>query len=251
MPTPVSFVCNICDTACLVGREQLTREAPTCAGCGSSVRTRAIVHLLSLGLFGRSLALRDFPHDRIVHGVGLSDWDGYAQPLAGRLHYSNTFFHQAPRLDIAHVDPALEASADFLIAADVFQHVLAPVQAAFDGARRLLRPGGLLVFTVPYDPAAPTLEHFPQLERFELGEVDGRRVLHEHRAGGEVVLHEAPTFHGGPGFTLEMRRFGLNELEAHLHRAGFTDVTVRGEAVPERGITWQPWSRPILARAAA
>lgn len=245
-----SFVCNICDHACLVPVEALTREAPTCGRCGSSVRTRSIVHLLSTGLFGRSLALRDFPQDRGIRGLGLSDWEGYARPLAERIGYRNTFFHADPHLDITRIDPELAGTCDFVIATEVFEHVLSPVQRAFDGARKLLKPGGVLVLTVPFDPGAPTREHFPPLNDFQLVEEGGRRRLYNKGLDGSVQVFDDLVFHGGPGSTLEMRLFGLQDMLDHCLRAGFGSVAVRAEAVPERGIYWHhPWSVPILARA--
>lgn len=247
---PWSFVCNICDSACLAARDALTREAPTCATCGSSVRTRAIVHLLSTGLFGRSLALRDFPHDRSIRGVGLSDWLGYSLPLAERLDYRNTWFDAEPQLDITDLPGDLVGQLDFVIATEVFEHVLAPVQRAFDGARRLLKPGGVLVLTVPFDPGAPTVEHFEDLQDFQIVEEDGRRRLYNRRADASVVVYDDLVFHGGPGSTLEMRLFGLGDILAHCRSAGFTSVEVESGDVPERGITWHhPWSVPFLARA--
>jgi hypothetical protein len=250
MPGQVSFVCNICDSACLSAREALTREVSTCATCGSSVRTRAIVHLLSTGLFGRSLALRDFPHDRRIRGIGLSDWLGYAVPLSERLDYTNTFFHDEPRLDITRIPDELVGACDFLITTEVFEHVLSPVQLAFDGARRLLRPGGVMVLTVPFDHLSPTREHFPDLENLELVEEDGRRRLYDRRSDGSVVVHDDLIFHGGPGSTLEMRLFGLADLLDHCQRAGFSEAAVQDAEVTERGIAWaHPWSVPILARA--
>ena len=245
---PVSFVCNVCDRANLVPGEALTREAPTCGGCGSSVRIRAIVHLLSSHLFGRSLALRDFPFDRRVRGLGLSDWAGYAELLAQRLDYRNSFLDRGLRVDIVDPPEDLLGHFDFLIAADVFQHVPAPVQRAFDGARRLLRPGGLLLLTVPYDPGAPTVEHFDGLHELEVRGEAGQRRLHARAADGSAVVREDLVFHGGEGFTLEMRRFGLRDLLAHCRQAGFGPVAVQGEEVPERGIRWQPWSQPLIAK---
>lgn len=256
MPTPaagadpVSFVCNICDHACLVPAQALKRETATCSRCGSSVRTRAIVHLLSTGLFGRSLALRDFPQDKQLRGVGLSDWDGYAKPLADRIGYTNTFFHKHPRLDITRVPEDWAGTCDFVISTEVFEHVQSPVQRAFDGAHRLLKPGGTLVLTAPFNPGTPTREHFPPLNDFRLVEEDGRRRLYNTAADGSVQVFDDLVFHGGPGSTLEMRLFGLQDLLDHCLRAGFRSVAVQAEAVPERGIFWQyPWSVPILARA--
>lgn len=247
----VSFVCNICDTAGLLDRQALTREVATCTTCGSSVRTRAIVHLLSMGLFGRSLALRDFPHDKRIRGVGLSDWMGYAVPLAERLDYQNTYFDEAPRLDITEISDEMAGSCDFLITTEVFEHVLSPVQRAFDGARRLLKPGGVMVLTVPFDNGAPaTKEHFPQLNDFSIVEEDGRRRLYNTALDGQTEVFDDLVFHGGPGSTLEMRLFGLRALIEHCRKAGFAGVDVAADDVPERGIAWlHPWSVPILARA--
>jgi SAM-dependent methyltransferase len=247
----VSFVCNICDTAGLLDRQLLTREVATCTTCGSSVRTRAIVHLLSMGLFGRSLALRDFPHDKRIRGVGLSDWMGYAVPLAERLDYQNTYFHDEPRLDITQIPDEMAGSYDFLISTEVFEHVLSPVQRAFDGARRLLKRDGVMVLTVPFDNgASATKEHFPQLNDFSIVEEDGRRRLYNAGLDGQTQVFDDLIFHGGPGSTLEMRLFGLEALIEHCRQAGFAQVDVANRDVPERGIAWlHPWSVPILARA--
>lgn len=245
-----SFVCNICDHACLAPVAVLTREAPSCARCGSNVRMRAIVHLLSTGLFGRSLALRDFPQDPGIRGLGLSDAHAYARPLAARLDYRNTSPDEALQLDITRIPEALSASCDFVIASEVFARVPAPVQPAFDGARSLLKPGGVLVLTAPFDPGAPTREHFPPLNDFRVVEEGGRRRLYNRGTDGSAQVFDDLVFHGGPGAPLEMRLFGLQDLMEHCLRAGFRDVATRAEAVPERGIYWpHPWSVPILARA--
>jgi SAM-dependent methyltransferase len=168
--------------------------------------------------------------------------------LAQRLDYRNSFLDRGLRVDIVDPPEDLLGHFDFLIAADVFPHVAAPVQRAFDGARRLLRPGGLLLLTVPYDPGAPTLEHFEGLRDLDVREEAGRRRLHARAADGSEVLREDLVFHGGEGFTLEMRRFGLQDLLAHCRQAGFDQVAVEGDEVPERGIRWQPWSQPLSAR---
>ena len=80
---------------------QLQREIPSCLGCGSTVRMRGIVYLLTSELFGTSLALPELPIRRDVTGIGLSDAEAYASRLSARLGYRNTFFHAEPRLDIA------------------------------------------------------------------------------------------------------------------------------------------------------
>jgi len=87
----ITFRCNICGTESETERHQLAREKASCTHCGSTVRWRSIVHVLSVELFGESLALRDFPHRPEIRGIGMTDWDGYALPLAEKLGYTNTY----------------------------------------------------------------------------------------------------------------------------------------------------------------
>jgi len=157
----LTFQCNICGAACEYPMLDLGRETPSCRNCGSTVRMRSIVHLLSMELFGQSLVLPDFPTRLDIRGMGLSDWNRYADPLAQRLSYTNTFYHQEPRLDITRIDPALEGSLDFLISTDVFEHIVPPISVAFANVRRLLKPDGVFIFSVPYTLDADTWSIFP------------------------------------------------------------------------------------------
>src|SRR5688572_14404834 len=177
VPNVVAWRCNICGAACQTPLAALTREQPSCSLCRSSVRRRSLVHLLSTALFGESLALPDFPLRRDLRGLGLSDWEALAAPLARKLSFTNTYFHQQPRMDITAIDPALEGTLDFLIASEVFEHIAPPVAPAFVNARRLLKPGGVLVFSAPYAPAGETVEHFPDLHDYQVIEQHGRPVL--------------------------------------------------------------------------
>ena len=52
-----------------------------------------------------------------------------------------------------------------------------PVQRAFDGAAKVLKDGGLLVLTVPFDDRPQTVEHFPSLHTYRLAEVNGGWIL--------------------------------------------------------------------------
>lgn len=212
---------------------------------------RAVIHVLSLELLGQSLALTDFPIRKDLVGAGLSDWATYASQLEQRFSYTNTFYDVEPRLDITHVTPAQAETLDFLIASDVFEHVVPPVDAAFTGAARLLKSGGLLVFTVPYviEPGRPTIEHFPELHEFELVSRGGKRALVNITADGRRQEFEQLVFHGGGGLTLEMRVFSEADLLRHLDQAGFVDVRVHDEAEPAFGVVWrEAWSLPMSAR---
>src|SRR3989442_1872046 len=80
-PGLLSFRCNICDRPGLTRMAALDRETPTCEGCGSNVRLRAIIQILSSELFGRSLSVSEFPIRSDIVGSGISDWAGYAECL--------------------------------------------------------------------------------------------------------------------------------------------------------------------------
>src|SRR2546421_11539259 len=148
----MDFVCNVCAaevTAC--PDEIVDRDIPSCPKCNSTIRFRGVIHLLSLALYGRSMPLPSFPAEKTIAGLGLSDWEIYAERLAGEFTYANTFFHTEPFLDISKAIPAeLKSSADFLISTDVFEHVAPPPPNAFAGAVDLFRPGGAIELPGPH-----------------------------------------------------------------------------------------------------
>jgi SAM-dependent methyltransferase len=247
---PVRFRCNVCGSEVNCAVADLDREIPSCPGCGSNVRFRAIVDILSSELFGKSIALPDFPADKSIAGFGLSDWPGYAEPLAGKLDYRNTYYHKPPHLDITQPDPSYVGSADFIICTEVLEHVPPPVQRAFDNLHRMLKPGGFAVITVPYGLQEDTEEHFPDLHEYRLDDEGpgAARLVNVTRDGREQVFRDL-VFHGGDGATLEMRLFSQRGLLRNLRRAGFTDVAVRNERRLEFGILHRyRWSLPVVAR---
>jgi hypothetical protein len=104
-------------------RPRLSRETPSCPRCGSTVRFRSIAQLVVRELLGRDDALPDLAPRRDLVGLGLSDAECYARPLARVFDYRNTFFHAEPRVDITATDRSLHGKHDFVIASDVFEHV--------------------------------------------------------------------------------------------------------------------------------
>ncbi|MEO5700856.1 MAG: methyltransferase domain-containing protein [Casimicrobiaceae bacterium] len=249
-PPLVAFQCNLCGAANRVPETALGRELPSCVRCGSTVRWRALVHLVCEALLGREVVIPHSPRSPDLTGLGLSDDACVAQALAACFDYTNTYFHADPRLDIAAIPDELVGRYDFLTASDVFEHVVPPVDIAFRNARRLLKPGGVLVFTVPFSLDADTVEHFPSLHDFEVREEHGEWVLHNRAADGREERFGDLVFHGGRGTTLEMRLFSRTALERHFVDAGFADVRFAAEPCPRFGIVWpEPWSIPVVARA--
>jgi SAM-dependent methyltransferase len=244
MVSLVRFICNVCNSPCRA--ETLDREIPSCLKCGSNVRFRWIVHALSTELFGRSVPLKEFPRDRNIRGISLSDWGPIAKILAKRFDYQNTFLHREPRLDVMNPRSGADASCDFIIASEVLEHVPPPVEMAFDNLRRLLKPGGFVVFSSPWESTGDTLEHFPELFDWEIVKFRKDYVLLNRTRDGRLQSFENLVFHNGPGNTVEVRVFSKDGLLANCKAAGF-DVAI-GEDNPDYGILWEPWSRGMILR---
>lgn len=246
-----TFTCNICGTLATSTLALIAeREAPSCSACGSNRRFRTMVHGLSLGLFRTSMPLAQFPVRPEIVGVGMSDAHVYAVRLADKFSYTNTFYDTIPQLDITDPDRAGLRPLDFLIASDVFEHVAPPVDVAFRNARRLLKRGGVFIFSVPYG-LAETTEHYPNLHEFRLEKEGDDFVLVNRARDGTVERHGDLVFHGGPGSTLEMRVFGLRHLYRLFRANGFTEPRLLDEQVPEFGLEHvnEVCSVPMVVRA--
>src|SRR5215831_15000893 len=161
----VAFTCNLCGAQNRV--ETFASEAPSCK-CGSNVRVRALVHLLSMELFGQDIHLVDFPKLPGIRGTGMSDHRSYADLLASKFNYTNTFYDREPRLDFTESHPGMEGTYDFILSADVLEHVAPPVERTLQEVSRLLKPAGFLVATVPCVPDDKLREHFPDLNEYRI-----------------------------------------------------------------------------------
>jgi len=243
-----NFICNLCGQANIFNPEGDWREASSCSQCHSSVRVRQIVHCLTSSILGQSLVLNNFKYPEI-RGAGLSDAENMAQFLRASFDYENTYYHQEPKVDICNPDNEWQNSVDFLISSDVFEHVSSPVQRAFDGAYKMLRPGGMLILTVPFDDRSRTTEHFENVRDFRLLDFDGDWLMIGRTEDRKYEIHSELLFHGGPGTTVEMRFFARAAVLNHLSAAGFKDIQVHEEAVSAFGI-YPPHNQglPITAR---
>ena len=250
-PGHVAFRCNICGAWGEAPESLLRqRETPSCRVCGSNQRFRALVAALQDRLLGTVAPLRRQQPRRDLAGLGMSDASVYAGWLGEKFAYTNTFFHARPFLDIQRPDPRDFGRLDFIVTSDVLEHVQPPVATAFANLRALLRPGGLLVLTVPYAVDGATVEHYPELHDFRIeGEGAQRRLLNRTR-DGRAQAFDGLCFHGGDGATLELRVFALPDLRRLLEAAGFVDIRVHDGARPDWGILPEtPCSQPITAIA--
>jgi SAM-dependent methyltransferase len=243
------FICNICGEQCPRPDGPYTREAATCPHCESNVRVRSVTAILSRELFGVDLALPEMPVMKSIRGLGMSDGLKLAEQLEKRFDYRNTFYHQAPRFDVTRLNPADEGQYDFIISSEVMEHIPPPVERGFATLYRMLKPEGVLIVTVPYGLNGATKEHFPSLNEFTLAAPGGRIVLVNRKTDGTIETFDDLVFHGGPGSTLETRLFSQEGLLNAIRGAGFAQVEIASQNVPEYGVEHgENWSLPLFAR---
>lgn len=247
VPEHVHFICNICETANHLPLEAFGREQAWCVGCGSTSRMRGMVYALSLVMHGSPLSLPRFPPVPHLRGMGCSDWDGYAVPLARTCSFTNTFLHQEPFFDLMRGPEERAGFYDFVTCTDVLEHVPPPVQSAFDSLAGLVKPGGALIMSVPSFVGGGTHEHFPNAHLYKIIEFHGERLLVNRAIDGRLEVFDGLVFHGGDGDTLEMRLFGANDVREHLAVAGFSCIQELDAAVLDIGFYWPRQHWPILA----
>lgn len=257
MPNPASAadaplieaVCPLCATPYTYPIDAKTRERKLCPGCGASGRSAAVVHYVCRTIYGDDTPLLKQPKRKSARVVGLSDGPVYAKPFAEYFDYTNTFYHREPKLDIRDPAPQYRNCADVVVNSEVFEHVIGETQTAFDGALKLLKPGGTMVFSVPYSNKSGS-EHYPGLIDYTPRQrEDGTWLADLVFDDGRQETDETPKFHGGPGLTLELRLFSRQRVIDELTAAGFTDIQIHDENLPQFGIQWPDWSRMVTARA--
>src|SRR6476646_10502519 len=67
---------------------------------------------------------------------------------------------------LAGAHPRIAGMYDFILSADVLEHVALPVDRALEETCRLLKPRGFLAITAYCNPVDRTVEHFPELDEF-------------------------------------------------------------------------------------
>lgn len=238
-PEVIEYRCNVCGGNNRLESRKFHRELALCGRCGANARFRGIIHVLANFLGeGDGRALQEWPRRKNIVGVGMSDWPGYAGLLGEKFSYENTFYDRQPQLDIQNPTPAQLGKYDFVISSDVFEHILPPLQKGFDHLLALLKPGGCLVFSVPYSRSAQTVEHYPGLHDFEILDFRGGKILVNRDEAGTLQVYDNLIFHGGEGATLEMRLFCEDDVLSRLARAGFEDIRVHEQAQLSIGYYW-------------
>jgi GT2 family glycosyltransferase len=144
VPGEIVWDCNLCSRRWSTPLAELSGEARTCPSCGSTVRLRAIARLLSVELFGESLAMANFPMRRDLYGLGLDESAALGGPLAERLSFTSLHANPETGLDNTTLGITMEGKFDFVIATDLLNRA-EPVGKMMANLQRLLKPGGLLL----------------------------------------------------------------------------------------------------------
>jgi len=245
----ISFRCNICGKINQKHSADIyDRERPSCDHCGSNMRARAIVDLLTKQLFGESKLLSSLPENKEIKGLGMSDWPVYSTLLAEKFDFTTTYYHKEPKLDITNVDSCLFSKFDFVISSEVFEHINPPVSQGFINLHKMLKPNGFCIFTVPFINFETTLEYYPDLYDYKICQEGGQPCLVNTTSSGDEQLFHNLNFHGGDGATLELRCFGRSSLRAEFATAGFKNIVFHKDNNLDFGIKWVVnWSLPVMA----
>lgn len=216
-------------------RAYTRRESMFCRRCCSSLRVRGIADVL-LSIYGSGAtsvaeltAQQQFRNLQVAEINSIGSMGSLHSFLARLPHLSYSEYAGRDGLgaivdgarneDISHLTYA-DASFDLVLSSETLEHV-PDFRAALRETRRVLRPGGRHIFTVPIAASRSTT-----VARAEL------------RGDGEIVHHMTPLYHGrGAGLyryipvggdMLAYTEFGLDLVE-EIRDAGFEPELMRGD----------------------
>jgi len=218
-PRGLPGYCRICETAVHFtlpstesGAAGSFREALLCASCGLNNRQRFMAsHALEL--------LRSRGNDSTLYAYeqDTAFFDRMRERLGDRAvgseYLSPEMLPGQVKDGVRHEDATSlsfrEASFDVLVSNDVFEHV-PDIEATLSEARRVLRPGGTLLFTVPFYGTDATEQHAALV-------------------AGTVQHLCKPEYHGDPVHpgegSLVFYHFGWDLLE-YCRNAGFSSASM-------------------------
>ena len=130
------------------------RESLLCSACGSSARVRGVADAL-VALYGTGgTSVADLVEEDAFRALRIAELNaiGRMHAVLGRL--PNLTYAEYPEEDVMALSYA-DASFDLVLTSDTLEHVEDPMRGMRE-IRRVLRPGGCHVFTVPIKPDLAT-----------------------------------------------------------------------------------------------
>lgn len=213
--------CTVCDHfTVFVTRDRNTkwmRDRARCVRCRSRGRNRHVALLARDALGLASLgAIRDTPTVRVLN---TSDRAPIGRQLANLDHVTNTGYWPQQEFGTLHDGVRNEdltsltfddGTFDLVVTEDVMEHI-PDSHRAFEEIHRVLKPGGVHVFSIPYRIDQPSRARFTM--------IDGEPRLEE-----PILFHTDP----GRGRIPVFHDFGYTLLE-DLDTIGFTTRIVRSQ----------------------
>ena len=207
-----------------------SREAPSCARCGSNVRFRAIAHLVTQEAAGRRCALADLRCARTIVAASACRTPTLCarRSRAVRLREHVLPHRAAPR----HRRRAAERRRSALRLRHRERRVRARARrrwrARSSMRARLLKPGGMLIFTVPFTLERDTSSTFPTCTTGASRSATARWRLAQPHADGRAQTLRRSRVPRRPGHARSRcalfsraaleREFAARGLRARAHR---------------------------------
>ena len=245
---PFNMVCSVCGDAFKASIAELHPRTANCKNCNSTVRWRSVAAITSILLSGRAVPLPMLPPRPEVTAFGMSCPRIFNDMFSDKVNLWNTFYDKEPCFDITKLEEPYPDPFDLAISVEILEHVPPPVSKAFENLYKILKPDGILLMTVPFGNKGETLEHYPNLHDYHLEKRSGEQVLINITREGKKEEFGDLVFHGGSGFTLEMRRFSRPGLIKNLTDAGFRDIRFFDSSILPLGVYFpKKWSLPVIA----
>lgn len=192
------------------------RERVTCQGCQLNNRIRGCIHFLeqnlgctpqsSIYISEQATPLYKYLKDNYTNLVG-SEYFGARIPLGTTDSATGYRNESVTQLTFA------DASLDFMLSFDVFEHV-PDYQAALRECYRCLKPGGKLLFTVPFNKGATLTEIRARVD--ESGTIE--HLLEPIYHGDPINTDGCLCFYTfGWDMLVRLRELGFKNAQAHVY----------------------------------
>ncbi len=156
-------------------REFVDRESQLCAECGSNRRVRRIAEVL-VSLYGENArSVAELAREEPFRRLAIAEINSIGRMHAFLADHPRLSYSEYPEEDLMKLSYP-DASFDLVLTSDTLEHVPDP-RLALRETRRVLRPGGRHVFTVPHDP-----------RRERTRSREGLPAQHHGRGGGPYAL---------------------------------------------------------------